>query len=904
MSQPTPLPDTKVITLLEENKLNQGIDDNGTFSINLKEQVILREGDSIELTNAFIDTTPSEETFIEVGADETEITVKHGIYLTDTPDNENAGADKPSWGRWSDNVAYRPDAKKYILSNEEPAFGNTFFEWTQSNNTFAPPSTSLFTTEIQALVPEENTGFEYVVNAVIPDDAVAEYPASTGLVLDTKYYMGGHMILKPTFSTDIFVGGYEFYYYPRGYTPAGSEPAENDHTAVFKRWTDSVGNILGWRAIANPNTTETIEERKWLFQSDFEGYNYFSTGGKSHMVQLNSILLPVNLNWIPEMEGGNIKPGFPEYAGLDVQYVDPRTNKTHVISKIFNNGHYDIITNKQGVVIGGGMDAIAPEIKPFLVPYEQRPPEFKIAQYGWGQNSGWEFYRFKQFIDPYDTSSPQILPKIVFSIDDPPQVKYYFYTPEGKGIDTGFVNTKSQFFRPNFNGSVVQPSQLTDTSPVINPDETGTTLVPREYTSTFTIPQGKYTNSDFAKLLTDKFNELKSPIVGLSNNPTGENQPLNSAGFSSSYFYQTTYELLQQYDGYSGGAGADPNERTNLTRYPNNYVYSKVVTPERTLSDGTVLAEIPAKVATFSGYQPYWVSEDGESLFQYIDTEVNPTSPSNGTAHGFGASEFSIIFDEEEQAFSIAQAHTPIYNNGATVDGTITNGNQIIKQFKVDAPTDLSFLGTLKSADTSSGIFLTSLEPQSLFFTKMRLDKHILTNLGQQEPKIKDFTGADSSFTTVTHLSSTMVHPVTLNKGINVTGLFNGVDGLVTKKATYFQQQPWGEAIETDTLVSLIGNSFTQSVDDDAFYQIEISGINQQEFYGQNKKNNLIQGIVGKYYSNGNFTQQEGGGLEYTHKGDALSIKSLRVRILDSQGEPQEGLGGKSAVILTLSSEK
>jgi len=898
------LPDTKVITLLEENKLNKGVDPNGTYSINLNEEVVLREGDTLELTKAFIDTTPSEETFIEVDADETEITIKHGMYITDIQDNASGGTAKPAWGRWSDNVGYRPDAKKYVLANEEPAFGNTIFEWTQSNNTFAPPATALFTTEIQALVPEENTGFEYVVNPVVPSGATPAYPATPGLVLDTQYYIGGHMILKPTLSTDKFVGPYEFYYYPNGYTPAGSEPAENDHTAVFKRWTDSVGNILGWRAIANPDTNETIENRKWLFQSDFEGYNYFETGGKSHMVQLNSILLPVNLNWIPEIEGGNIKPGFPEYAGLDVQYVDPRTGKTHVISKVFNNGHYDIITNKQGVVVGGGMDAIAPEIKPFLVPYQQRPPEFQIDKYGWGQNSGWEFYRFKQFVDPYDTSSPQILPKIVFSIDDPPQVKYYYYTPDNVGRDTGFVNTKSQFFRPDFNGSVVQPSQLTDTSPVINPDNTGTSLLPREYTSTFTIPQGKYTNQDFAKLLTDKFNELQSPVVGLSNNPQGEDQPLNAAGFSSSYFYQTSYELMQQYDGYSGGAGAPPNERTNLTRYPNNYVYSKVAIPERTLSDGTVLAAIPAKPLTGSGFQPYWVSEDGESLFQFVDTQVNPTSTVPGVARGFGASSFSILFDEEEQAFSIAQAHTPIYNNGPTVDGAITDGNQIIKQVKVNAPTDLSFLGTLKSADTSSGIFLTSLEPQSLFFTKMRLDKHILTNLGQVEPVIKDFTGLDSSFTGVSHLESTMVHPVVLNKGINVTGLFNSVDSLVQKKEVYAEQASWGEAIETDTLVGLIGNSFTQSTDDDPYYQIEIAGINNQNIMGQPTKNNLVQGMIGKYFSNGNFTESQGDGLVYVHKGEPMTIKSLRVRILDSQGNLEDNLGPNSAMVLNLLTDK
>jgi len=369
---------------------------------------------------------------------------------------------------------------------------------------------------------------------------------------------------------------------------------------------------------------------------------------------------------------------------------------------------------------------------------------------------------------------------------------------------------------------------------------------------------------------------------------------VNLAGYSSSFFFQTTYELKQQADLYS--------PQRNF--YPNNSVFAKVVTPARTLSDGTVLPEIPAKTSGNEGDQPFWVSEDGESLFQFDKAEVDQV----GFARGCGASQFSFVFDEIEQAFVIAQMHTPIYNNGPTSGSGATAvtapGNEVIKQVAVGKPSDATFLGIFKTADTSSGIFLTGLKPDSLFFNKMRLNRDILTDIGQVTPTIQDFTGADSSFTDVV-LQSAMTHQVSLRPGGNITGLFSSTDALVKKQTTYAIQPDWGETIETDTLVSLIGQNQVQATEDDPYYQIEISGINNQDIVGQPAKNNLVQGMIGKYYSNGNFTQGEGDGLVYIHKGETpLVIKSLRVRILDSLGNVEPGLGPSSAMILDVNQEK
>ena len=74
---------------------------------------------------------------------------------------------------------------------------------------------------------------------------------------------------------------------------------------------------------------------------------------------------------------------------------------------------------------------------------------------------------------------------------------------------------------------------------------------------------------------------------------------------------------------------------------------------------------------------------------------------------------------------------------------------------------------------------------------------------------------------------------------------------------------------------------------------------------GATQKNNLIQSIVGKYFTNGGFTSGNiDDGFRYTHLGEPMMLRSLSVRILDSDGKPAQGLGPNSAVILELDTDK
>ena len=62
--------------------------------------------------------------------------------------------------------------------------------------------------------------------------------------------------------------------------------------------------------------------------------------------------------------------------------------------------------------------------------------------------------------------------------------------------------------------------------------------------------------------------------------------------------------------------------------------------------------------------------------------------------------------------------------------------------------------------------------------------------------------------------------------------------------------------------------------------------------------------MVGKYFSEGSFTSSIGDGLPYVHQGEPLVIKSLRVRILDTQNELEPNLGPHSSFTLTINTTK
>ncbi len=934
MAQPQTTPAIQTIVLLEQNKIEQN-DPNGTFSINLPHPVTLNDGDAINLSKSFIDTSTEDTNFITISDDDADVVITTGLYLNDIEPNvpvDNPDS-KPSFGEWSVPLAERPRGTTFICSNHSESNLHTFLTWEQSNNTFTPVGSTTFSVEFttidQAFVTANPSllpylGVAHYIVTGAPDlgDAPTD-PASVQEVIQQKFILGG-------FVNNVTINNkHEFFFYHRSTLASQIDETNQNHIAVFDIWATNPADPLtrkGWRGKQNSDTTFPISAGqpvlgKWQFESDADGYNYFSDGGRSHIVNMDTIKFPFDTNWTAGL------PSSPDYVpGVEITWIDATAIKKPTTTSLSKSFEKYLPRTEYPADEGQGITTLIKQLdkpaSPFkaskFIKHDSLPEEFRKG-HGWSRD--WYWYEWTNWVDPLDQSSQRVFPRLEFDLHNPPILGTPSYDSNGKPIDRAFGNPSSQFatFDPTtkeWKGNTLQPFQMV-LSPVSNPTSQGCTLTPRQYTTKFRIPPGDYSYSDLAQFITDKLNNLESPVKGQQNNPNDPNCPLNAAGFSNSYLLQDTYALGMQYDGLATGASF-----ANATTYPNNYTFSAVQLPDRTarnVNTGALeqLGIIQPVLSTDEGHQPYWVSESGEELFRFFSTNVftgvvdgSNSDPTKGP-RVFGAENFSLIFDDTSQRFQILEAHTPIYIDGPILSASGATpvvkgpGSAIIKQMGGAPNTSIGFRNEQLTIDTSSGVFLYDLQPRSLWFDKMGFDASILTPTSLTG-SVQNFATTGSSFVGQdASLLEAKTYPMSLTTGINKTGYFTGVDLLIQKNNLYSKiDAAGGQDVETTTPVGLDGRPLLAAGDDQPFYSIEMSGINNQDLMGQPYNNSLIQALVGKYYSQGNFTESESDGIQYIHKGEPLTIQSIRTRILNTQLELEPRLGTNSAFVLTIEKTK
>jgi len=96
MNKQVAIPKTSVIELRQQNS-NAVVRDNGDFSVNLDKQLVLEEGDQIQLKSVYLDTGSVESGFIDLPPDEqqadpknpvTTITISVGKYVMNVPSSQ------------------------------------------------------------------------------------------------------------------------------------------------------------------------------------------------------------------------------------------------------------------------------------------------------------------------------------------------------------------------------------------------------------------------------------------------------------------------------------------------------------------------------------------------------------------------------------------------------------------------------------------------------------------------------------------------------------------------------------------------------------------------------------------------------------------------------------------------
>ena len=455
-----------------------------------------------------------------------------------------------------------------------------------------------------------------------------------------------------------------------------------------------------------------------------------------------------------------------------------------------------------------------------------------------------------------------------------------------------------------------------------------------------TLRAGTYTYSEWARILTDTLNRIpprRTPAAGvgfngLSNNPDNSKQSLNAPTYTSSRFLTDTVEL-----GYQG------------LQFPSNRVGLEWdQTPPVKIVDANNV-----QTGTAQSEQPYWLAESAGDIFKWKDgvpdQVINADSAQNATVdpqdatnpatdpqvpsshyqlpnvYGLngpkfaGAESFSIIYNEVSQAFEIVQMHSNMYDasSGAIITRQFQSGFKGVAYPKK--------LGEMSIADQDGGIFITDWAPLSVWTGKMNFSPNTLVHVGG------DFSGGGdmqrNSFADASvfpGLSSVAANPITLSRGLNITGNFRSTTGLIDRRVNVPSASGqdtiadfiggsyasvdvnYDLQVETTTPITVLGKTITPPNQTDPFFMIELSGANTNSMFGMRRENSLISQIVGRYFSVGSYTQGNAdGSITYTHRGEPLLLSELGIRILDSGGQllPPTVLNPASAVVIEISSQ-
>ena len=911
MSAKEPIVSTsRIITLLESNDVSKS-NTNGQWSNNLAEETILEEGDSIVVRNSMIDTTNESTGIIEViEGEETEITIQYGMYLQDSGNGQENGGNAQTidFLNFSEDDTSSPSGKNYILQNHTTGLPFTEMWYLAGAQPPGPLSGNVNPGADPAdsfsirFIPSTGAGdwWEYTIEAgaVYAPAVGIPFPnppnGTTSPIIKSENLQGLKCILASG-----HVGNKPFAYYDvyaNGFTPAsasGKPDPVKDHIARIEVLYDGNNNPIGYQSTPNgaayfdPNPA-VADVNQWVFRTATE----VGGGGTAYQYWLNYD--PVTFR---ESKIYKVCTGFymivDNFANLTKSTQPNSTYQTTLTYTSFDGREERARMNftDWGLASGVVYDSLfgpyvanpqPPTGLPDISTVKNRKKNGFEAQYSDGELF---WVKFEQLTDPRNPLF-RVFEPFVYDVSkgiralplagDPPRGQ-----SGGSPFAFGIYNPGQPGGTSNAFLSINQI--ISKALPLPNAD--GVVLTPRIFTEKITIGSGKYTYDALAQELTDQLNKIPRVVPQLNNNPFSATPPANNPiGFSGSRLLTSTYEIGMQ---QTNDAVAD-----RVPFFPSDFVWTA------------------GDAAAYPLLQPIWLDEAGEHCCQFDETSLAGVD----NPRWCGAEALSFIYDETSDTFQVAQAHTNMYSR--------LTGGVIARQFKVGVGAD-----QYVTADKMGGIFLTSLQPESLFYDKMKLEVHhagIVVEQLANSPTLRDLkTGSiETLIQQNVNLNNALCHSISLVKGVNITGNFVGLASKIDKRTRIVAptatdpplviggaygavRTQWDLDVATDTPITMKGFPITGAEITDPFFQVEISGINRQDVVGAETKNNLIQTIVGKYYTNGGFTAGNiDDGFRYTHLGEPLLLRSMDIRILDSNGTPASGLGPNTAIILEVDSDK
>ena len=387
-------------------------------------------------------------------------------------------------------------------------------------------------------------------------------------------------------------------------------------------------------------------------------------------------------------------------------------------------------------------------------------------------------------------------------------------------------------------------------------DSIGDKFSPAVFTTKFNLPIGDYSPQSLAETITDNLSNIKMF-------PEGET-PLEKLN--------ETFPPVVIPAKY-GGTGAND---TIVFGSRSNFCSST----KQLLYDDFFGFETPDTL--------WFVSADGESVLDFEGLKADNN-------YLVGSSEISLEYIDEIDKFQFTQLHTSQFNSSAM---------PVVKYFGTDEKD--FFLSS-----SVGGVFFTELNPPDIWYGTMGFDSSVVV--------LPDKAVLRASMG-YTEIQNALVPSFSsLERGINITSDFNGVDAVIIKEVfaggTDLTKQTGSDIIReagaiavaqvdgtaTIGIQSIRANtSFGDTTLREGYYLVQIEGLPNQEL--TNMPSQHIQAIVSKYYSAGSFTIMEGsaGSFNYTHKGNPFYIQSLRVRILEADGTDPTNLGDNNTIFLQI----
>jgi len=213
--------------------------------------------------------------------------------------------------------------------------------------------------------------------------------------------------------------------------------------------------------------------------------------------------------------------------------------------------------------------------------------------------------------------------------------------------------------------------------------------------------------------------------------------------------------------------------------------------------------------------------------------------------------------------------------------------------------------------DSYGGSFITDLQPRTFWNTLGFTDAHIDTKLKFDQSVYNGLTGAAK----FDYFNERRVRP----QIFNADQIRTSSVGLWSKRNVYTNVNSPGDTrfpartgvpgnyiptnqalVQSDNTYALEGNE-NYVVDNIGYYRVEAETVFQNDFKKEDSRLGSVVSVVSKNYNANDFITGYGGdsAVPYIHQGNAQSISSVKIRIIDPKTNlPVVGLGENSTVFL------